>query len=119
MKKSTMLVLFVVIMLGYFIYDRYVAQPKELVRLSKLMLSQVAIKEGWFDPSEGLRDLPNGTATLHKEIDTSFKDGDTAYANGKIAYKSKTTDICKVVDFKFTYGSLNDYEIFSQSDCIE
>lgn len=118
MKKSNLIILIIACGLGYFAYDRYVVQPKELNFVSERMLTQIAIKEQWFDALEGLRSLPNGLASLSHEIESAFKDGDTAYAKGKIIYMSETTEVCKVVDFKFRYGSLNDYEIFSQSNCV-
>lgn len=119
MKKSTSIIMVVICALSYFIYDRYIVQPKELNLESERMLSQIAFQEQWFDVLGGLSNHSNGSAILNKEIDSAFKDENMAYVKGKIVYISETTQICKIVDFKFKYGSLNDYEIFSQSDCAQ
>ncbi|WP_260258993.1 hypothetical protein [Vibrio intestinalis] len=117
MNKPTLLIIVIACLLGYFIYDRYVVQPKQLNSAAQNMLTQMAIKQQWFDPLELLSDSSNSNIQLNKEIESAFQDGDMVYANGKITYRSETSQVCKIVDFRFRYGSLNDYEIFTQSDC--
>ncbi|MDA0147037.1 hypothetical protein [Vibrio sp. LaRot3] len=117
MKATTLLVMVIASLSMYFVYNHYVVQPKQLNAASENMLTQMAIKERWFDPFGLLSATSRDSINLSTEVDSAFRDGENVYANGKITYISETAQICKIVDFRLQAGSLNDYEIFTQSDC--
>ncbi len=100
--------------ISYLAYESIVVKPKKMELSSKSMLSQIGIKEKWFDAFK----VMDGSIVLSRHIESSFEDANTVHTIGKIEYTVEGQHFCKYVDFNFKLGSLNNYQINNVSSCL-
>ena len=100
--------------ISYLAYESIIVKPKILNDLSKSMLSQIGVKEKWFDAFK----VMDGSIVLSRHIESSFEDANTVHTIGKIEYTVENQYFCKYVDFNFKVGSLNNYQINNVSNCL-
>ena len=117
MSKTSTLSIIVLLIVGYLGYNKFYAEPKEVVSSAKSMLFQMAVKEKWIDGFGIMVEIDSGDGTLLREIAVASNYDNVVYATGKIEYLSSTQAMCKEVDFTFKTGSLNTYEITSERNC--
>ena len=119
MNKLSLCLIIICALSGYTLYNRYVVQPNKATAASEKMLAQIAIKERWFNGLKVMEEVSNGKGSLERQISFTSKVGNEVRSSGKIKYTNASMNLCKIVEFSFILGSLNDYQIQSAYDCVK
>ncbi len=117
MSRVTAICMVLLLLMGYLGYDRFSEKRQTLITPSKHVLNLIAIKKLWVDPREMLRTSSDGELSYSVDIESAYAEADNVYAFGKILINKGEHSVCRLVDFNFKQGKLDQYEVTKQRDC--